>query len=181
MKERGILFSGPMVRAILDMRKTQTRRLSEQWSKLKPGDRLWVRETWHRSPHFDCLYRADYDDTSRMGKVRSHGGWRHSIFMPRALSRIDLEVTAEVRVQRLQDISEEDAQAEGASRLNGWSNGDLCLADGACCEDNKRNPAWCAPGYRAWFAGLWNEINRKRAPWASNPWVWAITFKRVRP
>lgn len=79
--------------------------------------------------------------------------WKPSIFMPRKLSRITLEVT-EVCVQRLQEISEDDAQAEGLSL------------------DTERT-------FAQTFAILWDSINGKRAPWASSPWVWAVTFRRL--
>ena len=155
-KERPIIFSAPMVQAILDGRKTQTRRAVTlphanplgAWEPMtiggpnggrtkagdiipdqgaiwhtrtgeclaspygQPGDRLWVREAFHTSPHFTCLYRADYDDDARPAKVVASGGWKPSIHMPRRLSRIDLEITG-IRVERLQDISREDAIAEG--------------------------------------------------------------------
>ena len=114
-KERPIIFSGPMIRAILEGRKTQTRRIVKPncLSKLSPygrtGDRLWVRETWGHNPEGPgYVYRSDGDFD-----MKFHGDrWRPSIHMPRWASRITLEVTG-VRVERLQDINEEDALAEG--------------------------------------------------------------------
>ena len=206
MKEKPILFSGPMVKAILEDRKTQTRRVMKiqprphvdvsvgfldgrytdgsQFYKVpyaQPGDRLWVRETfglWHRASidnplEWDTItdkaadalerygirniliaYRADCEDDS---------GWRPSIFMPRWASRITLEIT-EIRVQRLQDISEEDAKAEGVTQRSAstWHNyfEDCCLA---------------YP--RQSFASLWQSINGTNKPgstwdaWDANPWV----------
>ena len=186
MKERPILFSGAMVRAILDDKKTQTRRVMkpqpayvwgwgvtrsdsehfsahvrypgghqpDPWVRCvygKPGDRLWVRETWmcdgygrrHQSQGM-VRYRAD---------AESMGAWRPSIFMPRWASRLLLENIG-VRVERLQDISDADILAEGFP------------------ED--------PPSYAEGFAAKWNEINPKY-PWSSNPWVWVIEFKRVQP
>lgn len=203
MKERGILFSAPMVLALLDGRKTQTRRLvnpkmylvvdgdettgriveqsdpqfgkcAEEYAPCpygQPGDRLWVRETWCHLPwsagaekqspkdeYVGIRYRATWD--------RSHHlPWIPAIHMFRWASRITLEIT-DVRVQRVQDISEEDALAEGC--------------DGDCGVGNMR--VWAEMGRcRYHFAGLWDDINGKRAPWSDNPWVWCISFKRVKP
>ena len=176
MKEHPILFSGPMVRAILEGRKTQTRRVMKLnmdggvYSEPRcpdgvPGDRLWVRETWadvrwmQEPEHFPngVSYRADCSADSL--KLAEHYGvrWKPSIHMPRWASRITLEVT-EVRAQRLQDITEEDARAEGVN-----------CAVGGFITTNPVNA----------FHGLWDYINGKRAPWDSNPWVWAVTFRRV--
>lgn len=81
--------------------------------------------------------------------------WKPSIFMPRKLSRITLKIT-EIRVQRLQEISQDDAQAEGCAHSG---NGGFSSA-------------------RALFAALWDSINGVRAPWHDNPWVWAYTFRK---
>ena len=196
MKERPILFSGPMVRAILEGRKTQTRRVVKPtmtpprvapqhmepwivdgewqeddndlpcWAGFHPdypgeakwftcpygrtGDRLWVRETW--AMHFGELrYRASERPGSYYADAK---GWRPSIFMPRALSRITIEIVG-VRVEQVQQISETDMRAEG-------------LEFAAAGE-----PV-------AGFSVLWDEINAARGySWASNPWVWVLTFKRV--
>ena len=182
-KERPILFSAPMVRAIIDGSKTQTRRAISRkrfpcvdWDYAKvgdrclpiaahaygiPGDRLWVRETW--APERDgtgcpddngVLYRAtdpgwDVEDTGLR--------WRPSIHMPRAASRILLEIT-NVRVQRLQEISGPDCWAEGIAAA-GWD----CERYGSVVE--------C-------FRDLWESINGSGS-WDANPWVWAITFRRL--
>ncbi|EPU7029541.1 hypothetical protein ACVY1S_002337, partial [Salmonella enterica subsp. enterica] len=207
--ERGMIFNSEMVRAILDGRKTQTRRpvkpqpeLTERsgfsWNGVvfgsgsddretnrnfshvkcpfgKPGDRIWVRETF-QGPLFDyeqmqsyledsskfekpefCQYAADgkpapeyYDADDNL-----HCGWRPSIHMPRWASRILLEIT-DVRVERLNNISECDAKAEGG-------------------------PTECTligdkyfPGFRS----LWTSIYGEES-WNANPWVWVIEFKRV--
>ena len=209
--ERPILFSGPMVRAILDGRKTMTRRVhkvqpndppstfsykwdGEHWRGFidagkyagwcdtpwmdcpygEIGDRLWVRETFGMcAAHPDCdgvYFKADTSDNEG-AKVDK---WRPSIFMPRWASRITLEI-AGVKVERVQDINEEDAKAEGiapwinaageASRM-AWRDYSMSEAVGHCCP-------------RESFRTLWDSINAKRAPWASNPWVWIIDFKRV--
>lgn len=188
-KERPILFSTPMVRAIVEGRKTVTRRVaklphgSEVWAERArkpeqicpygvPGDRLWVRETWalltgngHR-----YVYRADGDDP-RTGwedvpaERRPRMVWRPSIHMPRAVSRITLEVVS-VRVERLHDITEEDARAEGIMTgvpLNATINGEP-------------GTVWVFDPVKA-FQMLWDEINGKRAPWLTNPWVWRVDFR----
>lgn len=219
MKERPILFSAPMVRAILAGTKTQTRRVAklpiddalddgeridlawlngdghagpgwyvaeaeypEEGSHFVrcpygvPGDRLWVRETWARGDAYcdpeaeSVLYSADGQlvvlgvggtPDRRLGAWIVHEDnrcsvrWRPSIHMPRWASRITLEVTG-VRVERLQDISEEDARAEGFGF---------------------EPPSTVDP--REGFRLAWSGLNGKRAPWASNPWVWAVEFKRA--
>lgn len=181
-QERPIIFSGAMVRAILDERKTQTRRVVRGHPHTMeplnigcpygvPGDRLWVRETWGQTEQGDewgyyrgkadarlpVLFRAD-DPTG--GDDDEY--WRPSIHMPRWASRITLEVIG-VRVERVQDISEDDARAEGVTPTAPL--GKTGHAVGA--------------EYAAAFAALWDSINGKRAPWASNPWVWAVEFQRV--
>jgi hypothetical protein len=133
----------------------------------QPGDRLWVREAWSRDEEDGALfYRADVgtgneaDDWQRNIYEGASGyRWKPSIFMPRWASRILLEVTA-VRVERLQDISEADAIAEGAP----WA------ACGAPQEGS----------HKAGFAQLWESINGPNS-WDANPWVWVIEFKRVTP
>ncbi len=179
MKERPILFSGEMVRAILEGRKTQTRRLAkvnadgypcDSLCPYCPGDRLWVRETWSCGKVFDRTPPGQIPTVERDIPVWyaaedgeesiNRGRWRHSIHMPRWASRITLEVTG-VRVERLQDISEADACAEGIMRASG------------VCGQTVR------PGPRDHFADLWDRINNDRASWASNPWVWVVEFRRV--
>lgn len=201
VKERPILFSGPMIRAILDGPKTQTRRaakhplaqaavrvsshngqsefdciLADESGGMihcpygKPGDCLWVRETW-RDEVPGCpsglTYRADHIHPDGDGPTVIK--WKPSIFMPRAASRILLELV-DVRLERLQDISEEDAIAEGVER-----DGELwkCYC-GKCPEGYPRRTSATAS-----FMSLWDSINRKTYPWNSNPWVWALTFKRL--
>jgi hypothetical protein len=191
MKERPILMSGLMVRAILEGRKTQTRRVVKPQPEyiqpdgtIKPlaavseanqmiargrlaarckygtvGDRLWVRETWsYHEPHDDCsgkVYAADQVSISE--EMRPQMRWRPSIFMPRWMSRITLEIT-DVRVERVQDISEADARAEGMRAKTGR---------------REQTPQEA-------FAELWNEINAARGfGWESNPWVWVVSFKAV--
>jgi hypothetical protein len=187
MKERPILFSAPMVRAILDGTKTQTRRAvkarSVEWRCPYgvPGDRLWVRETWapykgsdepvsdledcdavrYASDEVTHLIDGDHAQTKGLDMYcvpphrempRGPHRWRPSIFMPRWASRITLEVT-EVRAELLRSISDSDALAEGM------------------------RPDECTGGFGSLgFARRFHAIY----PDVDNPWVWAITFKRVQ-
>lgn len=143
----------------------------------RPGDRLWVRETWaaphqydsHQPAHIPALTRWHYAATEDRGGLR----WRPSIHMPRAASRITLEIT-EVRVQRLQEISEADAKAEGIERLDGghgvrWLN--------YLHADEGYDAAW--EFAKNSFASLFDSINGPGS-WDANPWVWAISFTRVQ-
>ena len=201
MKERPILFSAPMVRALLAGTKTQTRRIIKpqhlaffnqdaaamlsDWNERplpygQTGDRLWVREAWGLHAYGDdtdwlkggctamdlddhvIAYRADW------GPLQDGCHWRPSIHMPRAASRITLEITS-VRVERLQEISIEDAKAEGA-----WGPDDSIVqkvADYFGTDIFSANP-------RKAFQMLWESINGPDS-WAANPWVWAIEFRRV--
>ena len=191
MKDRTIIFSGPMVRAILEGRKTQTRRLvkpqdwqlkSGEFRWIHPygrvGDRLWVRETWAGNKT-RVAYRAtmnhagvnwDAEHTKMYWERLQHptlpvpiaDKWKPSIHMPRWASRLTLEITG-VRIQRLQDISEDDAIAEGI-RCGGESEWTGTHKSGDC--------------HRGRFAFLWDSLNLHRGPWVTNPWVWAITFRR---
>lgn len=205
MRERPILFNGDMVRAILRGDKTQTRRpvrvrkpsdhlvfASPHASAICPfgipGDRLWVRETWRagiRDPEYlmdlvtgdncDVHYRADGEngrwtlETIKNGTLQSAPAapppWRPSIHLPRWASRLTLEVVS-VRAQRVQDITEEDAKAEGVERIS----------DGYWMEYGPR--ARCVASARESFASLWRSIYGA-ASWEVNPWVWAVTFKRL--
>ncbi|WP_323093728.1 ASCH domain-containing protein [Klebsiella quasipneumoniae] len=222
MKERGMIFNGEMVRALLDGRKTQTRRPvkfpvhdknlgcelagNELAGELsagdylnsafgKPGDRIWVREayrfpaslddvsptgvgemavaTGYRKPWAPTFY--EFTGTFSDGwkgfetppKVSDAGKLRPSIHMPRWASRILLEIT-DVRVERLNAISEEDARAEG-------------IIDGGCLNCGEPEPCGCAnpePDATDAFAYLWQSIYGQES-WNANPWVWVISFKRV--
>lgn len=217
--QRPILFSAPMVRAILEGRKTQTRRVLKpqptefvaqggavHWAgKMpdgslhdvecdalrkfsdtcpygKPGDRLWVRETWsawryvsHECDDWETMTREErggrsiteylnwFPDTRFVYRATDNceGPWIPGIHMPRKAARITLEIT-DVRVERLQGISNEDAHAEGCpggAHIEGYS---------------ERNPA---DPYEE-FGLLWDKINGDGA-WNSNPWVWAVSFRRT--
>lgn len=210
MSDRPILFSAPMVRALPDGRKTQTRRVLKvqpdkhmRFSALNyrtaifrnvanghrqdvilpyaPGDRLWVREqcaTWGRGPErepveFPVVYAADdpeWEGIKHDAKMSKGDEWkiRPSIHMPRWASRLTLTVT-EVRVQRLQEISEADAVAEGIEHDQDRSRGNVIgwrdyLDRGGKCGT-----------VRGSFKSLWNSIHGDGA-WDANPWVAAITF-----
>lgn len=180
MKERPILFSAPMVRAILDGRKNQTRRALNpqpdggiQFNPCTPhgvlngkgdtlickfgkrGDRLWVRETWSQHPQFaDIAFRADGEEFEDSDGFTWILKWKPSIHMPRWASRIMLEIT-NVRVERLRDIGEDDAIAEGVSLSN----------------------FPMIPIYE--YKELWESLNGKGS-WDLNPWVWVIEFKRIK-
>jgi hypothetical protein len=215
MTERPILFSGPMVRAILAGTKTQTRRLvrpvrgyehnnvcrpdmaadpwavwwhgmSERVGCLQtcpygvPGDRLWCKESHWRftgcapapsafvpAPDGDPYQARCYDDYPELESLRAGACLVRvpSIHMPRWASRLTLEVT-DVRVQRLQEISREDAVAEGLE----WVSPTFGVQGIAA--------SWNADP-RESIRALWDEINGKRAPWSSDPWVWAVSFSVV--
>jgi hypothetical protein len=112
----------------------------------------------------DCMsYAADFEGLKPGWK------WKPSIHMPRWASRITLEIT-EVRVERLQDISEEDAVAEGVEAWIKTREPQFMQCRGIFCEDYHRKQ----------YADLWESING-RGSWAANPYVWAVTFKRIRP
>jgi len=236
MTDRPILFSGEMVRAILDGRKTQTRRVMKPQPSFnsggpildygggeldyvephwvfpktckygKEGDLLCLRETWRVAAWKECghiavdyraspenvrtpwvtvpddqwcrLWQQSSDDARRageagLGSTRRDGDgwkwdrgdspcrWRPSIYMPRWASRITLRIT-DIRVERLQDITEDDARAEGCDPV--------VHPDGAVdCGTRKTT-----------FASLWNKINGPGA-WDANPWVWVVSFERVKP
>ena len=155
----------------------------------QPGDRLWVKETWrtaksldskspatiaemcidagYRKPWAPLAYEADGHRNSEWRRFEmvgdaEPGKTRASIHMPRWASRITLEITA-VRVERLQDISEADAQAEGCPIE--------CMTP---TGDDSGSSIYGPGGYMA----LWNDINGPRS-WDANPWVWVVEFKRI--
>ncbi|WP_306043604.1 hypothetical protein [Mameliella sp. MMSF_3455] len=227
MTDKPILFSGPMVRALLDGRKTQTRRVAkitavmgdkvgitspnESLIELEPGefhkgifhyesvdalsgpcrlpyaigDRLWVREAWRTSRHYDDLKPSEMGGEEPVqyiadGAVYAHAGSvddlsgraRPSMFMPRWASRLTLIVT-DVRVQRVQEISNEDAKAEGCKGdLSRIRQMDLFGAS----EDDREMMRLMTCGWQ--FRDLWDGLNARRGyGWDVNPWVAAYTFK----
>lgn len=166
-----------------------------------PGDRLWVRETWryhdwtndglpwiayaadgcHRlcesipdkwSDRVEDVWAtlSDQKNTAIDGVARDRR-WRSPRYMPRWASRLTLDVVS-VRVERLHAITEEDANREGVEYMDGLlDEADLCRAAKAMDA--------MATDSRVWFACLWDLLNAKRAPWASDPWVWRIEFRRA--
>ncbi len=200
MKETGLMFKAPLVRAILEGRKTQTRRIVKpapaddqtlqyittetglvyarsieqinypnlrriRWDSPvgKPGDLIYVRETWAHGIHAlaaqrtedgPFVYAADGEmaEQGRLGEC-----WKPSIHMPKHAARIWLEITG-VRVERLQDISEADAEAEGIAFLRDLPDVDETLTA------------------KELFEVLWQSTG---GDWSSNPWVWVIDFKTI--
>ena len=251
MNERGILFSAPMVRALLAGTKTQTRRVCEQqpypngtwnvqlqdfqchndflppsamlmdaggkalyttsdlegWESECPyglaGDRLWVRETWAKPAALDpgpTVYRADYPACVPPGfenlPAVDEITWKPSIHMFRRDSRILLEIVS-VRVERLNDISEADAKAEGVIQLDaddykrpevrtkeGWALCPTCAGTGLHDTLGPNGGVNCDVDCRdcdthvKLYQHLWESINGAGS-WASNPWVWVVEFRRV--
>lgn len=196
-KEKPILFNTEMVRAILDGRKTCTRRIMKpqptahygtQCAKppYVPGDILYVRETWGtysknwlEADYF--MYRADYPNgattyTYSDGIVCDLPKWHPPIHMPKEAARIWLKVT-DIRAERLQEITEEQACMEGT---NPW--------DEVCYENNGWHPTFSDPDSGGdpnmvdGFHKLWNSTIKKsdidRYGWKANPWVWVIEFER---
>lgn len=168
MADYPIIFSGPMVQALLEGRKTQTRRIpTAMWEKVRPGDRLWVREAWTKAVPLmgseRIIYRAD-DGTPRcIGTLWDSESWKPSIHMPRWASRIILEVTATKR-EPLQDISEADAEAEGVE-------GELCDAG------PRHGPDGRMISYIWSLMGVWQHLHQKPGRrWQDNPEVIALTF-----
>lgn len=174
MKYHGIMFKDEMVKAILSGGKTQTRRICKGARELscakdwpiescpygQVGDRLWVKETFLDGYGIGGCVDGDLDNPINViyrADEDVHGiVWKPSIFMPRRASRITLEITG-IKVERVQDISTFDALAEGVA--------------------GSPPPAG---DWRDLYGILWDSINGKEHPWASNPWVWVITFKRIK-
>jgi len=180
VKEVPLIFQGWGVKAILDGRKTMTRRIKFSG---QPGDRIWVKETWRDSynalaaeaagpvmgsrfegPAYE--YAADLEERGK--------GWKSSMFMPRIAARIILEILA-VRAERIQDISIADIKAEGAETdeyldFHDWAS-------------SVAPPGSHIQTLREYFIeGIWNKLNEGRGyGWEANPEVKAITFRMVQP
>ena len=210
MKERPILFSTPMITAIIDGHKTQTRRLikpqpshflrgaslqidpdlrkhkgvpmklthkkptrngnvweGDYGDRFEPikcrydADQLWVRETWGHEYGGGFLYRASHSH------MKPDGNWKPSIHMPRIASRINLEVES-IHVERLQDITREDAISEGVYYSQ--------ALDGYVTDEDGRNYHHSDPVVS--FCKLWISINGAES-WDANPYIWVVQFKKV--
>lgn len=188
MAERGIIFSAPMVLAIGQGHKTQTRRLaSSPLRQCVPGDVLYVRETWRTLQKWnDIKPRHVMDDIDkidfaasgfRRNKLWAWGKTRPAIFMPRWASRFDLIVEA-VRTERLQEISEQDCLAEGP-KVKGYADfGELSSLNGIMVETDKPHVT-ATP--RCWYRELWSSLHTKEGQrWDDNPEVLVLTFRVER-
>ena len=217
VRQRPILFSTEMVRAILDGRKTMTRRIIKpqpiidndsgfvysgnhrvcikndmfhrQWAEAferfcpygEVGDILWVRETWKPKYLKRCLYefQLKYTDVCPWFYAadgdceKGYGSWKPSIHMPKEAARLFLRIT-DIRVERLQNISEEDAISEGIKKVsnhNQWYN---------YLHPKNAVPAqmWVRGAVNS-FETLWASINGFES-WQSNPWVWVVSFEQIQ-
>ena len=160
-----------MVQAILDGRKTVTRRvlknqnyIADNKQPYRKGDILYVRETWAKDSFGHYVYKTDYEGTT----LSPDWKWQPSIHMPKEAARIWLKVT-DIRVERLQDITEEQAKAEGAIDNRGFIHS----------SENEHNVIHTA---REHFMRIWNSTlkiyNKEQYGWDANPWVWLIEFER---
>lgn len=215
--EKPILFSAPMVRALLNGTKSQTRRVVKMRDaarytlhairddgtaifNLNPGlsvktgrgdkiqlwmptfgvpcpygkkfENLWVKETFMPDPYINSCAATIYRATETEPERYTGHNWKPSIFMPRVRSRITLEITA-VRVERLQDISEGDAWAEGCRRGEPTDNGGYFPAEEPD-PSGIGSRGWDCP--QDWYADLWESINGTGS-WALNPFMWVLEFK----
>ena len=175
IKEKPILFSTNMVQAIIDGRKTQTRRIAKtDKPPYKAGDILYIRETWGQAPNGDYLYKA-HSMYKEMGDADFSFYWNPSIHMPKAAARIFLEVVS-IRKERLQDITEADAKAEGAEFYSPLYLTQMPLSLITCLPNGSKV---LKKTFRVGFYKAWQEINGKNrdARWNSNPTVWVIEFR----
>lgn len=215
MKERPIIMGDESVRAILEGRKTMTRRVvnsrlfieidngdeppilqdSPNFGKILMeygrypygyiGDRLYVKERFaywigrEAVAYSDMCHKSiediEWEDEVNIRDIAEGGKWKSPLFMPRLASRITLEIT-DIRVERVQDISVQDAKDEGIRvHANGCKDGLAygCYNGDDCVKNVCRQPI-------EYYKQLWDQLNAKRGyPWESNPWVWVITFKVV--
>lgn len=161
--------------------------LSADWRTIKcphgvRGDRLWVRETWGFSAELPASTRSEMDWLTfrdlrgyRADDPAGNWCWRPSIHMPRWASRITLEIT-DVRVQRLQEISDDDAVAEGVEE----TGRELRIAGRLRMEWRSYGRGTTCTSAQASFSTLWDSIYAPRGlSWLANPWVWVLTFQRI--
>lgn len=208
MKERPILFTTEMIQAILDGRKTQTRRefklkhcnkkmtwANEPYSIVNDvdfksqitgeifipknayglvGDILWVKETWSINPFYDKDNKAKYLYAATDKPFENHK-WKPSLYMPREACRLRLKIKS-IRVERLMDISEQDAIAEGVRQRFGgfinYANPSNLLTETYPFLSRKYSAAQMS------YLSLWEKINGENS-FEENPWVWVIEFERA--
>lgn len=152
------------------------------WRTTEPS-RLWVKERWDYFGGDEYLYQRDpaavlYFERDAHTGDHLQRKWRTPLFMPRWASRMTLEVV-EARLQRLQDISEDDAIAEGARQWPDVPDPHSCGQGSRWSMGAPTSTEQCLGTARLAYANAWDRLNAKRAAWASNPWVWAITYRRT--
>jgi hypothetical protein len=162
MSEHPLIFQGWGVRAILEGRKTMTRRIGNRYRNWKKGDLIWVKETWnygcgldnHENCDRGCIkYKADEEYEYEFGLK-----WKSSMFMPHWASRITICMTADAKEERLQEITDNDAQNEGVE-TDPIKYGDCCYVDA--------------------FIRLWDSLAKPGYKWTDNPLLWVIQFERM--
>ena len=205
MKEKPILFSDEMVRAILQGLKTQTRRIVKPqpiWKEFESGQNgwwraigginqsvwdcpykvgqiLWVREAWYQDKTGNVYYRSTYNgEVKPSWNYNFSASWKPSIHMRREISRINLEIVS-VRVQRIQDITVQDIHAEGIPYHTPYCSRGIEPSRATCSCASYQCVYTDRPSMGRDFKTLWDKINEKRGfGWDVNPWVWCIEFKR---
>lgn len=175
MTEHPILFQDRLVEALLEGRKTQTRRVgpsARRWLKAEEGDTLWVREAWQPFADAGYIYRAGpWHGEPDLHKPYS--GWKPSIHMPRRACRLELRLREKPYLQRLQDMTEADAKAEGVK---------ACATHGRWLGPPRKGETepGCFSSARDAFASLWDGINAPRGfGWTANPDVVVLRFWEV--
>ena len=185
MTGRGIIMAPPMALGARDGTKRVTRRLQAHWDKLRVGDTLYVRESLRENERGVWTYRADgqviefEQGDERVGPMVA---WAHhqergtcpGVHMPRWAARTILRVTEPVRVERLQVLTEDEAQAEGIEALDGWLDEKKIIAMARSVRGMMEDP-------RIWFAAYWDSLAPVGVRWQDNPLVRRIAFERAAP
>lgn len=202
---KGILFKEDMFKAVIEGRKTQTRRVikspsdffSVNWRPSEPekkwvrqadadgfesflnkpvnprynvGETIYLKEPYvYRSKHDKVYYKFDYYQNNQLinGEPYAHDGWKNKLFMPESAARYVIKIT-DVKVERVQDISEEDSMAEGVESIEGLA--------GTFYRSYQRINAHAFTQAKFSFRTLWESINGKES-WEKNPWVWVYHFE----